>query len=123
MILIPDNILTQYDAILLKRSVPATCHASYKKWLRYYLDFCGKYMVPDSKSDRVRLFIDKLWDKKQTPEQQKQAAHAVKVVKKGTQPIYIIKYGYIHVEIGKALRLRYCTISKMVNGNNLQSKS
>jgi len=78
MILIPDNILTQYDAILLKRSVPATCHASYKKWLRYYLDFCGKYMVPDSKSDRVRLFIDKLWDKKQTPEQQKQAAHAGK---------------------------------------------
>jgi len=83
MILIPDNILTQYDAILLKRSVPATCHASYKKWLRYYLDFCGKYMVPDSKSDRVRLFIDKLWDKKQTPEQQKQAAHAVKVGEKG----------------------------------------
>src|SRR5712692_5030145 len=77
MILIPDNILTQYDAILLKRSVPATCHASYKKWLRYYWDFCGKYPVPDSKSDRVRLFIDKLRDKKQTPEQQKQAAHAV----------------------------------------------
>jgi len=77
MILIPDNILTQYDATLLKRSVPATCHASYKKWLRYYLDFCGKYTVPDSKSDRVRLFIDKLRDKKQTPEQQKQAAHAV----------------------------------------------
>ncbi|MBI3801891.1 MAG: integron integrase [Deltaproteobacteria bacterium] len=77
MILIPDNILTQYDATLLKRSVPATCHASYKKWLRYYLDFCGKYTVPDSKSDRVRLFIDKLRDKKQTPAQQKQAAHAV----------------------------------------------
>ncbi len=77
MILIPDNILTQYDATLLKQSVPATYHASYKKWLRYYWDFCGKYPVPDSKSDRVRLFIDKVRDKKQTPEQQKQAAQAV----------------------------------------------
>ncbi len=77
MLLIPDHILTQYDATLLKRSIPALQHAVYKKWLRYYLDFCGKYPVPDSKAERVRLFIDKLREKKQTSEQQKQAAHAV----------------------------------------------
>ena len=52
-------------------------HADYKKWLRYYLDFCDKYQPPDSNSERVRLFIEKLREKKQTPAQQKQAAHAI----------------------------------------------
>jgi len=38
---------------------------------------CGKYSLPDSKSEQVRLFIQKLREKKQTPEQQKQVAHAL----------------------------------------------
>ncbi|MBI5755286.1 MAG: integron integrase [Nitrospirae bacterium] len=49
-------------------------HFSY---CRYYLDFCGKYPLPDSKSERVKLFINKLREKKQTQEQQKYAAYAV----------------------------------------------
>jgi hypothetical protein len=57
MLVIPADILAQYNAILVKRAVPASRHADYKKWLRYYLDFSGKYPVPDSKSDRVCLFI------------------------------------------------------------------
>lgn len=77
MLLIPDDILTLYEAVLKKRAVPAFSHAEYKKWLRYYLDFCGKYPLPDSKSERVKQFINKLRDKKQTSQQQKQAAHAV----------------------------------------------
>ncbi len=64
-------------AVLKKRSIPDSSHAEYKKWLRYYLDFCGKYPLSDSKSERVKLFINKLREKKQTPEQQKHAAHAV----------------------------------------------
>ena len=52
-------------------------HENYRKWLRYYLDFRGKYSIPDSKSEHVRLFIEKLRNKDQTPEQQKQAAHAL----------------------------------------------
>ena len=39
--------------------------------------FALKYDLPDSRQDRVRLFISKLREKKQTQEQQKQAAHAV----------------------------------------------
>jgi Phage integrase, N-terminal SAM-like domain len=63
-----------------KRAVPASGQAAYKKWIRYYLDFCSKYPVPDSKSERVRLFIEKLREKKRTLEQQKQAAHAVSLL-------------------------------------------
>jgi len=74
---IPDDIVEKYSTVLKKRAVPVSRHNDYKKWLRYYLDFRSKYPLPDSKSEHVRLFIQKLWEKKQTPEQQKQAAHAL----------------------------------------------
>ena len=57
--------------------VPVSRHVDYRKWLLYYLDFRGKYTLSDSKSEHVRLFIEKLQKKNQTPEQQKQAAHAL----------------------------------------------
>ncbi|MDP3014207.1 MAG: phage integrase N-terminal SAM-like domain-containing protein [Candidatus Subteraquimicrobiales bacterium] len=74
---IPNHILSQYEAILKKKVLAVSQHADYKKWLRYYLDFCSKHPALESKSDRVRSFIEKLKEKKQTPEQQKQAAYAV----------------------------------------------
>ena len=74
---IPDDILTRFDAVLKKRAVSIRLHADYRKWLRYYLDFKGKYTLPDSRSDHVRLFIEKLQKKNQTPRQRRQAAHAL----------------------------------------------
>ncbi len=74
---IPSDILTQFEAVLKKKAVPESSHKEYKKWLRYYLDFCGKYPLPDSNSERVKLFIDKLRQKKQTTKQQERAAHVV----------------------------------------------
>ena len=74
---IPYDILTQFEAVLKKRAVTVSRHENYRKWLRYYLDFRSKYTLPDSKSEHVRLFIEKLREKKQTPEQEKQAAHAL----------------------------------------------
>ena len=74
---IPNDILTKYEAVLKKRVVPVSRHVDYRKWLLYYLDFRGKYTLSDSKSEHVRLFIEKLQKKNQTPEQQKQAAHAL----------------------------------------------
>jgi hypothetical protein len=77
MQLIPDDILAQYEAALKTRAVSVSRHAEYRKWLRYYLDFRSKYPFPDSQSEQVRAFIEKLRKKKQSHEQQKQAAHAV----------------------------------------------
>src|SRR3989338_5523173 len=74
---VPDDIGEQYSAVLKKRTVPVSRHADYMKWLRYFLDFRSKYPLPDSRSEQVRLFIQKLREKKQTNEQQKQAAHAL----------------------------------------------
>ncbi len=74
---IPNDILSKFEAVLKRRSVPLSRHADYRKWLRYYLDFRSKYPLPASRSEQVRLFIQKLREKKQTPEQQKEAAHAL----------------------------------------------
>lgn len=74
---IPNDILAQFETVLNKRAVPVTRHADYKKWLMYYLDFRSKYSLPDSRSEHVRLFVEKLQKKNQSPQQQKQAAHAL----------------------------------------------
>jgi len=77
LITIPNELFTKYTAYLKKTDVPVSAYAEYKKWLRYYLDFCDKYPVPEAKSERVRLFAEKLRDKKQSPAQRQRAANAV----------------------------------------------
>ena len=74
---VPDDIMAQYEAVLKKKVPDVHRHADFRKWLRYFWDFCAKYPLPDSRSERVRLFIEKLKEKNQTPDQQEQAAHAV----------------------------------------------
>ncbi|MDD2735942.1 MAG: integron integrase [Desulfuromonadaceae bacterium] len=77
MITIPNEVFTKYLAYLTKTGVPASSLAEYKKWLRYYLDFCDKYPVPEAKSERVRLFSAKLQEKKQSLPLRQRAANAV----------------------------------------------
>lgn len=77
MITIPNAVFTKFIAHINKAGVSAAYYTEYKKWLRYYLDFCDKYPVPEAKSERVSLFIDKLRDKKQSLAQRQRAAHAV----------------------------------------------
>ena len=77
MLLIPNETFIQYVTYLNKRGILAAHQGQYKKWLRYYLDFCEKYPVPGANSDRVRLFCEKLREKKQNESQREQAAHAV----------------------------------------------
>ena len=35
----------------------------YKQWLRYYLDFCATYRLPDSSSKSLTQLLAKLRDK------------------------------------------------------------
>jgi integron integrase len=77
MLPVPNAVLTQYEAFLKRGDIPLVRHAEYKRWLRYFLDFCAKYPVPDSNAERARLFSEKLREKKQTERQRQQAIHAV----------------------------------------------
>jgi len=74
---IPQQIKTDYDVLLKDKVVPENAHVHYRKWLRYYLDFCEKYHLKQLERGNLALFIKKLREKKQTPQQQKQANHAI----------------------------------------------
>ena len=76
---IPYKIKIPYDALLLKRGVPPTVHFYYRKWLRFYLDFCFKYRHERFKKESLSYFIDKLKSKRQTEHQRNQAFHAVSI--------------------------------------------
>ncbi len=57
MLLIPQDVLAQFDAALKQRNVPAAARADYRKWLWYFLDFRARYPLPGSKAEQVRLFL------------------------------------------------------------------
>jgi len=74
---IPPKISALYDGHLNNKAIPKKELFNYGKWLRYYLDFCLKYNHNQLDKNNIKLFIEKLEEKKQTEEQQKQAFHAV----------------------------------------------
>lgn len=74
---IPQQLLRQFDAYLITKEVLEQNHNLFRKWLRYYLDFCFKYGHDPKNSESLRRFINKLREKKQSKPQQKQAYDAI----------------------------------------------
>lgn len=77
MIPVPYPVMNDYVMILTSRGIPANQIEYYKKWLRYFYDFCSNYLDTEDKPEKVRLLLEKLRSKKQTPTQCQQAAHAI----------------------------------------------
>jgi integron integrase len=76
-LVIPQNISIKFNPILTQKKIPKSEHSNFRKWLRYYFDFCRKYHYTDSKRESLPHFIKKLQEKRQSPDQQKQAAFAI----------------------------------------------
>jgi predicted phosphoadenosine phosphosulfate sulfurtransferase len=76
---IPNELWSKYGMILTKKTIPVSFHNHYKKWLRYYLDYCHKYKQPYSDRQSLKKFTEKLQEKNQSPEQQKEAVQAVSI--------------------------------------------
>lgn len=74
---LPADVSSLYDEILAKNNIPNTYHNFYRKWFRYYHDFCHKYNFQPANEESLPHFIKKLQDKNQSQMYQKQAAHAV----------------------------------------------
>ncbi len=74
---IPDDILKQFNAVLEQKKIPTAMRDDYRKWLLYYLDFRTKYPPPDSRSEQVRLFVEKARSKGRSGKSLQQAAHAL----------------------------------------------
>ena len=77
MLAIPSAIQSKFEEHLRNKAIPDNVHGLYKKWLRYYLDFCQKYHFSDIDKNSLPRFIHKLQEKSQTKAQQAQAATAI----------------------------------------------
>ena len=79
MLAIPSALQTQFEEYLRNKGIPNRLQGEYKKWLRYYLDFCEKYHFPPTRKESLPRFIRKLQEKKQTDAQREQALKAITV--------------------------------------------
>jgi integron integrase len=79
MLPLPPDLLSRYDDTLSQNAIPAYRHPHYRKWLRFYLDFCTKYGHPPLERESVRGFLHKLAEKDQAEWMRKQAIDAVRL--------------------------------------------
>ena len=79
MFAISKELEISFEKFLNQKIIPVQYHNYYKKWLRYYWDFCYKYQHSLSEEQSLKLFIVKLREKKQTEIQIKQAFHSISI--------------------------------------------
>ncbi|MBN2061912.1 MAG: integron integrase [Deltaproteobacteria bacterium] len=77
MLKIPESVMEDFSSFLKEKNIPVTLHNYYKRWLRYYLDYCHKYQFDCLNPDSLPNFLNKLQEKKQTGTQQKQAQESI----------------------------------------------
>ena len=77
MRIIPKEILIQFDSALKRKEISPELHNFYRKWLRFYLDFCHKYCHESKEPESLSRFINKLREKNQDKKRQKQAYDSV----------------------------------------------
>ena len=79
MITLPQAIIDKFNDWLKREAVDARRHGEYRKWLRYYLDFCHKYGHGYLDERSLGLFTEKLNGKGKRPFQIEEAARAVRL--------------------------------------------
>jgi len=77
MIRLPDSLADKYITHLNEHHVSIRGKSDCKKWLLYFLDFCSKYDVAGTEQERLRMFLAKLSEKKQPPQECRKAARAI----------------------------------------------
>ena len=68
MLALAPGLSAQFEERLRNKEIPERSHGFYRKWLRYYLDFCRKYGFPDASKESLPHFIEKLQEKGQNKE-------------------------------------------------------
>jgi hypothetical protein len=77
MISVPAKQMSGFQDFMSQKAIQKNFWPHYKKWFRYYWDFCHKYHHPVMASDSLNAFLEKLLEKKQNDFQVKQASQAV----------------------------------------------
>jgi len=76
---LPPQLSSRFDETLSRYEVPMYQQPHYRKWLRFYLDFCAKYGYAALARTSVRAFLRKLAEKGQDDWMRKQAVDAVRL--------------------------------------------
>ncbi|WP_049794650.1 hypothetical protein [Methylomonas methanica] len=74
---LPDELSHLFNVALDKGQYPENIKYLYRKWLRYYWDFCQKYHHDPHRRSSLPLFLKKLEQKNQTEQQCEQAHRAL----------------------------------------------
>ncbi len=77
MIELPADLVANFDQKLTQGKVPDAYRNYYRKWLRFYWDFCHKYGLHPSDAKSLPPFLEKLATNKQPKAYQQQANHSV----------------------------------------------
>lgn len=77
MLSLPDDLSRQFNALLDQKQYPENIKHFYRKWLRFYWDFCHKYHHDAFHRSSLPLFLDKLDQKGQSAQQREQARQAI----------------------------------------------
>ncbi|MBU1344759.1 MAG: hypothetical protein KKD66_24360 [Proteobacteria bacterium] len=85
MLKVPLQLQKKYDRLLMNSNVPLSEYSGYKKWLRFYLDFCKKYQHAYIDPQSLSLFINKLKEKNQKDSLRSQAQKAVELYYSGIE--------------------------------------
>ena len=80
MLQVPRDIQVAYDQTIQEALVRREGDPDYRKWLRFYLDFCSKYGHPPDSKGSLPRFFSKLASKNQSTERQAQAARSLGVI-------------------------------------------
>jgi integron integrase len=91
MLNIPPELAHHYTAMLERNGIAVEQRPHFKKWLRFYLDFCGKYAFDPMDRRSFPAFDDKLRAKHQSEGLRKQASRAVcfyyEIMRSGTNGV------------------------------------
>ena len=83
MIKTPEGLQKKYSVLLINSDVSPDLYKHFRKWLRYYLDFCQKYQQPYADENSLLLFLEKLKQKNQPADQRDQAQKAIQLYYSG----------------------------------------
>jgi integron integrase len=77
MLRTPREIAARFDHALESAGIAEHVRPHYRRWLRFYLDFCAKYQWDPASAAAVKPFCDKLESKGQEDWKRHQAAAAI----------------------------------------------
>ncbi|MDI1232517.1 MAG: hypothetical protein PSU93_15400 [Methylobacter sp.] len=79
MLPVPASLSQAFESQLAQRNIPDQQRSDFHKWLRFYLDFCAKYVLDPKLTASFAGFDQKLQSKGQSNQQRLQARRAVAI--------------------------------------------